>query len=112
MGETNHTDDEVKESLRNLKLNKSAGYDNISANVVNETSDIFFTPLKYIFNVPLQQGIFPKSLTIEKVSPIYKKDEEFLLINYRPILVFPCFSKLLERKMCNLQLQLHIQFGF
>ena len=35
------------------------------------------------------------------VSPSYKKDEEFLLTNYRPISVLPCFSKLLERIMSN-----------
>ena len=101
MGEANLTDDEVKGVLRILKPNKSPGYDKISFNVVNETSDIFFTPLKYIFNLLLQQGIFTENLKIAKVSPIYKKDEEFLLANYRPISVLPCFSKLLERIMYN-----------
>ena len=100
MGEANLTDDELKEALRSLKPNKSPGYDNISSNVVNETSDIFFTPLKYIFNLSLQQEIFPENLKIAKVFPVYKKDEEFLLTNYRPISV-PCFSKLLERIMYN-----------
>ena len=42
MGEANLTDDEVEKALRSLKPNKSPGYDNISSNVVNETSDIFF----------------------------------------------------------------------
>ena len=69
--------------------------------MVNETSDIFFTPLKYIFNLSLQQGMFPENLKIAKVSPVYKKDEESLLTNYRPISVLPCFSKLLERIMYN-----------
>ena len=46
MGEANLTDDEIKDALRSLKLNKSPGYDNISSSVVNETSDTFFTPLK------------------------------------------------------------------
>ena len=101
MGEANLTDDEVKEVLRSLKPYKSPGYENISSNVVNETSDILFTPLKYIFNLSLQQGIFPKNLKITKVFPIYKKGEELLLTNYRPISVLPCFSKLLERIMCN-----------
>ena len=101
MSDPNLTDDELKEALRSLKPNKSPGYDNISSNVVNETSDIFFTPLKYIFNLSLQQGIFPESLKIAKVSPVYKKDEEFLLTNYRPISVLPCFSKLLERIIYN-----------
>ena len=90
MGEANPTDDETKEALRSLKPNKSPGYDNISSNVVNEPSDIFFTSLKYIFNLSLQQGIFPENLKIAKVSLIYKKDEEFLLTN-----------ELLERIMFN-----------
>ena len=75
MGEANLTDDEIKEDLRSLKPYKSPGYDNISSSVVNETSDIFFTPLKYIFNLSLQQGIFPENLKIAKVSQIYQKDE-------------------------------------
>ena len=101
MGEANLTDDEVKEALRSLMPNKSPAYENISSNVVNETSDIFFTSLKYIFNLSLQQEIFPENLKIAKVSPIYKKDEKFLLTNYRAILVLPCFSKLLEYIMYN-----------
>ena len=64
MSEANFTDDEVKEALRTLKPNKSPGYYNISSNVVNETSDTFFTPLKYTFNLSLQQGIFPEILKV------------------------------------------------
>ena len=101
MGEANLTDDEIKEALKSLKPSKSPGYDNISSSVVNETSDTSFTPLKYIFNLSLQQGIFPENLKIAKVSPIYKKDEEFLMTNYRPISVLPCFSKLLARVLYN-----------
>ena len=101
MGEANLIDDEVKEALRSLKSSKTPEYDNISSNVVNETSNIFLTQLKHIFNLSLQQAIFPENLKIAKVSPIYKKDEEFLLTNYRPISVLPCFSKLLECIMYN-----------
>ena len=57
--------------------------------------------MKYIFSLSLHQGIFPENLKIAKVSPICRKDEEFLLTNYRPISVLPCFSKLLERIMHN-----------
>ena len=82
MGEANLTHNELKKALRSLlKPNKNPGYDNISSNVVNETSDIFFILLKYIFNLSLQQGIFPENVEITKVSPVYKKDEEFLLTN-------------------------------
>ena len=92
MGEATLTDVEVKEVLRRLKPSKSPGNDNISSKVVNETSDRFFTFLKYIFNLLLQQEIFPENLKIAKVSSTSKKDEEVLLTNYRPISVLLCFS--------------------
>ena len=77
MGEANLTDDEIKEALRSLKPNKSPGYDNISSSVVNQTSDIFFTPLKYIFNISLQQGIFPENLKIARRSQFIRKMRSF-----------------------------------
>ena len=61
MGEANLTDDELKEALRCLKPHKSPGYDNITSNVVNETSDILFTPLKYIFNLCYNREHFQKT---------------------------------------------------
>ena len=95
MGKANPTHDEVKEVLRSLKHTKTPGNNNISSNEINETSDIFFKPLKYVFNLLLQQGIFTENLKIAKVHPICQKVGEFLPRNYRPISVFPCFSKLL-----------------
>ena len=91
IGEANLIDYKIKEVLRSLKRNKNPGYDSISSSVVNETLDIFFNPLKYIFNLLLQQSLFPENLKIAKVSPIYKKDEEFLMKNYRPITVLRAF---------------------
>ena len=77
MGEVNLTDDELKEALRSLKPNKSPGYDNISSNVVNETSDIFFTPFNYIFNLSLQQGIFPENLKLQRCPQFIRKMKSF-----------------------------------
>ena len=85
MGEANLTDDELKRSLRSLKPNERLGKDSIFSNVVKETSDIFFIPLRYIFNLSLKREIFPGNLKIAKVSLIYKKDVDFLQNNYRPI---------------------------
>ena len=66
-----------------------------------ERSDIFFTPLKYTFDLSIKQGIFRENLKTTKVYTIYKKDGDVLLTNYRPISVLPCFSKLLDCIMCN-----------
>ena len=49
-----------------------------------------------IINQPLKSGIFPNQLKIAKVSPIYKKDDEKIITNYRPISVLPVVSKVFE----------------
>ena len=49
----------------------------------------------------MKSGIFPDKLKIAKVFPIYKLGEKYVLSNYRPISVLLCFSKILERIMCN-----------
>ena len=69
--------------------------------MVNATSDIFFTRLKYFFNLWLQQKIFPENFKIAKVFQINKKYEELLLTNYSLISVLLCISELLERIICN-----------
>ena len=48
-----------------------------------------------------QQGIFPDSLKIAKVTPIFKPGDKENVSNYRPISILPVFSKNFERIMYN-----------
>ena len=57
--------------------------------------------LFHIFKVSIQQGIFPDSLKIAKVTPIFKSGDNDNVSNYRPISILPLFSKVLERIMYN-----------
>ena len=57
--------------------------------------------LKNIFEISLAKGVFPDKLKIARVTPIFKKENNILLTNYRPILVLPFCSKLLERIIYN-----------
>ena len=45
--------------------------------------------------------MFPDSLKIAKVAPIFKSGDKGNVSNYRPISILPVFSKVLERIMCN-----------
>ena len=55
----------------------------------------------HISNLSLETVIFPDTFKIAKVTPPFKGGENYELGNYRPISVLPCFSKILEKIMCN-----------
>ena len=57
--------------------------------------------LQIIFNESICTGKIPDSFKVAKVIPLYKKDENDLFSNYRPVSVLPIFSKILERLVFN-----------
>ena len=85
---------ELKDAFFLLKINKNPGYDNISFNVLKKCFHSLCEPLKYLFNLSIEKGIFPDDLKIAKVTPIYKADDKSDLSNYRLMYV-------LEKIMCN-----------
>ena len=114
------TDAEVRNTFYSMKTNKSPGYDGISFNATNNVFDFTVEPLRYIFSNSLTQGIFPEEMKITRKTPIYKGGDKENTVNYRPISVLPCFSKILKRIMYN-RLYLYLnennllynkQFGF
>ena len=84
-----------------LKLNKSPGHDEVSFNVIKKCFESFHKPLLHIFDVLLQNGIFPDELKITGVTPLFRNGSDSDLGNYRPISVLLCFSKILEKIMYN-----------
>ena len=62
-------------------MTKSAS--NIIKNCFGELCD----PLKYMFNLPFEKGIFPDYMKIAKVTPVFKGGDSADLSNYRPITV-------------------------
>ena len=92
---------ELKDAYFSLKINKSSGYDDVNYNVIKKCFGELCEPLKYLFDLSIQKGIFPDDLKIAQVTPIFKAGDSSELSNYRPISVLPCFSKILERIMYN-----------
>ena len=58
----------IKGGLLFIK-NKSSGYYDINFNVVKKCFGKINEPLKYIFNLSLENEIFPEKMKIAKVTP-------------------------------------------
>ena len=110
---------EIRNIILNIR-NSAPGYDGISLKCIYPVIDTLVTPLTYITNLSLIEGIFPSELKIAQVLPLYKNNDPMLFNNYRPLSLLPFFSKLFKRLMYNRlidfiekhHLLYQFQFGF
>ena len=93
----------VTKIINSLKTKYSAGHDGISLKFLKTLALAIINPLTLIINQSLATGIFPDSLKIAKVIPLYKKDNDELVDNYRSFSLLTSFSKVFE-KVAYLQL--------
>ena len=108
------------EIIAHLKTNKSPGIDNIPNSLIKLSAETIVEPLTHIINHSLSKGIFPESLKVAKVVPLYKKGDEALCSNYRPISLLSSFHKIFEKlvkeKVLNFlsknEILYKYQFGF
>ena len=80
--------------MKNLK--KLAGYNDIDNNDIIQVYDEISCPLFMILHSSCNEGFFPEQLKVTKASPVFKVGNIDEVENYRPISVFPIFSKVLE----------------
>lgn len=92
---------ELENISKTLASRKALGYDNIPMNVIKSSFHLISSPLANIINQSLQKGILPDKLKIAKVIPVYKKEDPFPFVNYKPISLLSNFSKFFERVMYN-----------
>ena len=85
---------EVKTIISDMKSGKAS---DIPVSVIKKTSDIISPILAHHFDYLMKIGKFPDTLKLGKITPIYKKEDEQLLQNYRPVSTLPIFGKIFEK---------------
>ena len=86
------SDNEIKELLAGLNVNKAHGPDEISANMLKICHESIILPLNIIFSNILNTGIFPSQWKKANVTPVHKKNDKQSINNYRPTSLLPILA--------------------
>ena len=87
-------DEEIVESIKSLKNDKSPGPDGLCAEIYKYTLDYTLPYLKCLFNEIFENSRVPEEWCYSIVSPIYKKGSMSNPNNYRGISLIDCVCKI------------------
>lgn len=99
--------EEVLNFVSSLSSSVSVDAYGFSNKTIKNIIEVIVTPLTYLFNYMLKQGVYPRALKKTKVCPIFKKGDKSDPSCYRPISLIPIISKIFELGMKQ---QLHAYF--
>ena len=84
-----------------IYMRNITGIEGISVKLLKYFAPVITNPLTLIINQSLTMGIFPSKLKIAKVLPLLKKNDPYIMDNYRPISLLTTISKLFEKVAFN-----------
>ena len=90
------TEEEVKQKVDSLDVNKTSGPDGISVRVLKEIVPTVIGPLTRLFNRMIGEAHVPQNWRDANVTPIHKKGPKCQPCNYRPVSLTSQVCKLLE----------------
>ena len=93
------TDQDILDHIGTVAPKNSSGHDNLSSKALIQIAPIIHPAIRTIVNQSLVSGIFPSSLKLAIVTPIYKgrNSDTNEFGNYRPISLLPTISKIIEK---------------
>jgi len=75
----------ILEIINNFNEDTAAGSDKVTVKILKIISKNIIDPLVYIYNLSIEQSIFPDILKLAVVKPLFKSGDKASMNNYRPI---------------------------
>ena len=97
----------IRTQLRQLNVKKACGYDFIPAKLLKLGATVICNPLTSIINTSIALSIYPNDAKKAEISPMYKKNDNLVKMNYRPVSILTALSKVFEGLLCD-QLSMYI----
>ena len=91
----------VIKAFRQIKIKLTEDLWGMSIKVCTSIIETIAPYLALIFNLCVDQGVFPDLMKYSKVIPLFKSGDSKDTNNYRPVSVLPVFSKVFEKVMLN-----------
>jgi hypothetical protein len=101
---------QIIEIIKQFDNKTSPDLDGISVALLKKVAVQVSSPLAHIFNLSIQQGIFPNQLKVTRTVPVFKAGNPLSCDNYRPISLVKSFSKVLE-KIVSINLVNHLELN-
>ena len=92
--------EEITKEIRKLDPSKASHDNDIPTKIIKENADIF--SLEFIcmsVDHSIDNNIFPSTLKLANITPVFKKGSANSKENYRPVSILPNLSKIFERCM-------------
>ena len=96
--------------VEQMEPKSSQDLNGVSTKIIKYLRYELATPLVYLFNLSIRNGIFPAKLKASRTVPVFKSGDPLSCDNYRPISLLSSISKILEKFVAN-QLVNHLEFN-
>ena len=101
LGSLNFNEDEILKIIRALNPHKAHGYDDISIRMIKICDKSLLEPLIILFKNSTKSSHYPDIWKRSNIIPVHNKNDEKLVINFRPISLLPIFGKIFEKNIFN-----------
>ena len=92
---------EVEKEAKELDPSKSCGFFDISPKIIKWSASLLAPILTKLFNMCFLGGIYPDSLKIARVKPIFKGGNKNESTLYRPISILSQINRIFEKLLRN-----------